>query len=174
LLAILLVPTFFTDCKTVLFAARDALKVNWVSTDTLKSTHLNDLRFKKNGTRFLEMQSYMGILDDGIQLLRRHADPAMRLTAWMFASPYHMALGWVPAEGGLIDLGDASISKQSHPPLKRLVGNATHILANDDTERIKEAYGAEWDALHLEVVEQTKYFTLFKVPQDKQENPRKD
>ena len=29
---------------------------------------------------------------------------------------------------------------------------------------LKAAYGAEWDALHLETVEETKDYTLFRIP----------
>jgi hypothetical protein len=163
--ALLLVPTFATDCKTVLFAARDALETKWVSTATLMSTRLNDFRFVKNGTRFAEMREYMDSLDEAIQMLRRHSDPRMRLTGWLFSNPYQFALGWTPAMGGLIDLGDASVAKRSHPPLKRLLGDATHILVDvPDCLWMKDAYGVEWDALHLEVVDKTKYHTLFKIP----------
>jgi hypothetical protein len=168
LFGLLLVPIFATDCKTVLFAARNTAKSKWVSTPTLQSTPLNDFRFTTNGTRFAEMRGYMENLDDGIQLLRRHPDPRMRLNALVFSDPFHLALGLVPAEGGCPGLSNTAISKRSHPLLKRMLGNATHILTDRVTlEAIEDSYGAEWDALHLEVVEQTKDYTLFKVPEGK-------
>jgi len=171
LFALLLVPTFAIDCKTVAFVARDAVKSNWVSTDTLRSTQLNDFRFIKNGTRLAEMRDYMAALDDGIQLLRRHPDPQMRLTAFLFSDPYHIALGLVPAEGGVAGLSDTAMKKRSHPPLRKMLGDATHILADRDCALLRETYGAEWDALHLEVIEQTRYFTLFKVPERDEKKP---
>ncbi len=171
LFALLLVPIFATDCKTVLFAARNTAKSKWVSTPTLQSTHLNDFRFATNGTRFAEMRGYMENLDDGIQLLRRHSDPRMRLTVFLFSDPFHLALGLAPAAGGVVSFSEQAIVPHSHPPLKRLLGNATHILADRDCAPIKNAYGAEWDALQLEIVEQTKSYTLFKVPEGKENNP---
>ena len=167
LFALLFVPTFVIDCKTVLFAARDAAKSKWVSTETLQSTALNDFHFVKNGTRFAEMREYMETLDEGIQLLRRHSDPRMRLTAWIFSDPFHFALGLTPAQGGLVGMADTSVAEHSHPPMKQMLGDATHILVDDeDRALMREAYGAEWNALHLEVVEHTQHFTLFEVPED--------
>jgi hypothetical protein len=166
LFALLLVPTFATDCKTVIFCARDAVKSKWVSTETLQSTRLNDFRFTKGGTRFAEMRNYMEYLDEGIQLLRRHSNPPMRLSGWLFSNPYHFALGWVPAMGGMVGMSDTSVVKRSHPSLKSMMGNATHILMDEEGRaRIEEAYGAEWDALHLGIVERTRNFTLLKVPE---------
>jgi hypothetical protein len=170
LFALLLAPVFGTDCKTVLFAARNTPKSKWVSTPTLKSTRLNDFRFatSSNGTRSEEMRGYMDNLDDGIQLLRRHSDPRMRLNALVFSNPFHLALGLAPAEGGVLGLTGTAITRHSHPSLKRMVGDATHILTNRGSLGfIKDAYGEEWDALHLEVVEETKDYTLYRVPEGK-------
>jgi hypothetical protein len=171
LFALLLVPILATDCKTVAFAARDAVKSNWVSTETLRSTQLSDFRFTKNGTRSAEMRDYMETLDEGIQLLRRHSDARMRLAVFSFSDPYHLALGWVPPVGGAAGLSDTAMNDRSHPPLKRMLGDATHILADRDGALLRETYGAEWDALHLEVIEETRHFTLFKVPGRNENQP---
>jgi hypothetical protein len=109
------------------------------------------------------MKQYMETLDEGIQLLRRHANPEMRLNAMLFADPFHVALGWVPASGGIISVSSDGLAGKSHPPLARLLGNATHLLVERGCQTFKEAYGAEWDALHLKVVEETKSYTLFKI-----------
>ncbi|MCX6922469.1 MAG: hypothetical protein NT154_04535, partial [Verrucomicrobia bacterium] len=138
---------------------------DFVSTETLGSTHLQDLRFT-HGTRFLYSQVYMHQLDDGIQLLRRHADPSMRLVAPLFANPFHVALGLLPAKGGLSCWSWNTINRRSHPPLARLIGDATHILLPTDqghAQKPREVYGAEWDALGLETVEETTYYTLLKL-----------
>jgi hypothetical protein len=165
LMAVFLLPTFVPDCKTVLFTARNTTKSHWVSTPTMQSTHLRDFRFVANGTRFAEMQAYMATVDEGIQLLRRHPDRQTRLTVLLFSNPFHLALGLTPAVGGVASLSITGFTKRSHPILKRILGNATHILADRDCALLRETYGAEWDALHLEVVEQTKNFTLLKVPE---------
>ena len=41
----------------------------------------------------------------------------------------------------------------------------------DGCARMKDAYGSEWDALHLEIVDTTNYLTLFKVPEILQKRP---
>jgi hypothetical protein len=119
------------------------------------------------------MMNYMATVDEGIELLSRHNSPQMRLAVFLGSNPYQVALGLRPAEGGIVSWSVMAISRDSHPPLKRMVGNATHILAgggpdlrdaNGDGESCKQAYGAEWNALHLKVVEATKNFTLFEVP----------
>jgi len=165
LFAVFLLPTFPTDCKTVLFAARNTKKSNWISTQTLQSTRLSDFRFAARGTRLEEMRVYMGTVDEGIELLRRHSDPHMRLAALVFSNPFHIALGLAPTMGGAPVVSVTAFTKRSHPMLKRLVGDATHILVERDDALLRDTYGAEWDALHLSVIEQTKDFTLFKLPE---------
>jgi hypothetical protein len=163
LFAICLAPIFATDCKTIAFAARDSAKSKWISTETIQSTSLRDFRFTARGTRSAEMRGYMESLDEGIQLLRRHSDPRMRLTVFSFSDPFHVALGLAPAVGGVVGLSDTAMNQRSHPPLIRMLGNATHILADRDDSLLKATYGAEWEGLPLEIVEQTRHFTLFKV-----------
>ena len=97
--------------------------------------------------------------------LSRHSDPEMRLNALLFSDPFHVALGLRPASGGLICLSASGLVARSHPPLARLMGNATHILTARGSPVLKDAYGAEWDALHLEVVEETKTYSLWKIPE---------
>ena len=165
LVLLFLLPPIIADLKTIRFATFAAVKKNWDSTATLQSTRLKDFRFIREGTRRAEMQSYMETLDDGIQLLRRHSNPEMRLNALLFSDPFHVALGLIPASGGLIGMSDTAIVKRSHPPLARLLGDATHILAERGCATLKDAYGSEWDALNLEVVEETKNYTLKKIPE---------
>jgi hypothetical protein len=171
LVLVFLLPPAVGDLRTIGFVTFTATKKNWDSSDALQSTRLNDFRFVRSGTRRAEMLAYMEELNEGIQLLRRHADPKMRLNALIFSDPYHVALGLRPASGGMICLGDYGITPRSHPRLARLLGNATHILTmpssqcDHDQVALEEIYGAEWDALHLEVIEETRHFTLFKIPE---------
>ncbi len=167
LVLLFLVPPILEDLKTIRFATFAAVKKNWDSTATLQSTRLNDFRFIREGTRRAEMQSYMESLDEGIQLLRRHADPKMHLNAILFSDPFHVALGWIPASGGIISLSTDGLVRASHPPLARMLGNATHLLTDRGCQTLKQAYGAEWDALNLEVVEETKHYALYKIPESR-------
>jgi hypothetical protein len=159
-----LLPILGTDLKATRNGIWSALQKKYLTTDTLRSTNLNDFRFAWNGTRLLYSEDYMAELDEGIQLLRRHSDPAMRLAVLRFSNPYHLALGLPPSTGGFICLAPALISPGSHPSLPRVLGNATHLLTNHNCDELKELYGAQWDALNLEIVERTQNFTLFKLP----------
>ena len=116
-----------------------------------------------DGTHWLHSQEYMATLDEGIQLLRRRAEPDMRLGVAMFSNPFHIALGLRPSTSGLMCAASNVINRRSHPPLRRLIGDSTHLLVDRGAPQLKEIYGPEWDSLNLEVVEDTKHFTLLKL-----------
>jgi len=88
----------------------------------------------------------------------------------MAADPFELALGMRPALGGTMCLSAMSVTERSHPTLARMLGNATHILvmrhsASADEVPMHGIYGAEWDALPLQLVEETENFALFKLPE---------
>ena len=165
LLLLFLLPPILDDLATVRFVTFAAVKKNWESTATLESTHLDDFRFIRGGTRSEEMREYSDRVDEGIQLLRRHPDSETLLNVLMFSDPFHVALGLMPSSGGVIGMSSDSLVKASHPSMARLLGNATHLLTDRGAGILKEAYGAEWDALHLEIVEETTNYSLFKIPE---------
>jgi hypothetical protein len=166
LVLLFLLPPILAGLKTIRFVTFAVMKKNWDSPEALQSTRLNDFRFVRDeATRGTDSRAYMEELNEGIELLRRHADPEMRLNALLFSNPYQVALGLRPASGGTVCLCRVGFTERSHPPLARLLGNATHILTERGCKELKEVYGAEWDALHLQVVEQTGHFTLFKIPE---------
>jgi hypothetical protein len=171
LLLFFLLPTLAADLKTIRYSAQGFANGWYIVPDTLRSTRLSDFRFASPGTRLAEMREYMAMVDEGMRLLRRHETPQMRLAVFLFSNPYHLALGVAPARGGMVCWHPAGITKRSHPPLKRMLGDATHILTEGNCAYITGIYGADWDALRLEVVEQTKNFTLFKVPEARENNP---
>jgi len=173
-----LIPVFFADLSSISHSASMLARGRFVTPKTLTSTRLADFRFPPLNYTIAEFAptqvKFTETMDEGIALLRRHSDPAMRLAVFLFSNPYQVALGLPPAEGGAIAWSLAGINQRSHPPLKRLVGDATHILAsggpdigNGMGDGFKAAYGAQWDDLHLEIVEQTEHLTLFKVPSNK-------
>ncbi|MGP8198249.1 MAG: hypothetical protein ACLQU4_01950 [Limisphaerales bacterium] len=173
LLLLFLLPPIISESKTIRYITDRQINKDWVSPEALQSTPLNDFRFVRSGTRRGQTRAYMEELNEGTQLVRRHANPEMRLNAVLFSDPFEVALGLIPSSGGTLALTANGITKRSHPPLARLLGNATHILTTRGTNwqwfheemDIKEIYGPEWDALHLEVVEETKNFSLFKIPE---------
>jgi hypothetical protein len=163
LFAVLLVPIFANDCKTVMFAFGNTLKHKCVSTATLESTQLSDFRFLKDGTRSAEMRVYMDGLDENLQMLRRHTD-IIRLSSFVYANPSHIALGLTPAEGGVVGFLDTTFTQQRHPPLKMLLGNATHILVDGNGRGLQHIYGVEWDNLHLTEIDRVGNVVLLKLP----------
>ena len=165
LLLFFLLPTLVPDFKTIRYSVRRSMEGHSITPETLRSTRLNDFQLDSGGSRNAEMRYYEAIVDEGMQLLRRHASPRMRLAVFMFSNPYQIALGLPPAKGGIVCWSSYGINQRSHPPLKRMLGDATHILTDESFPEIKDTYGAEWDALHLEVVEKTKNFMLWKVPE---------
>jgi hypothetical protein len=162
-LLLFLLPTLGTDLRAIHHSVLAARKGSFVSTEVLKKTNLRDFRFDPIGTRSLYSEALMEGLDEGIQLLERHSNPDMRLMVSLFSNPFHIALGLKPAKGGSLCLAPSLLNRRSHPPLRRYLGDATHILANRGQNLEREAYGAEWDALGLEIVEETTHFSLLKV-----------
>jgi hypothetical protein len=162
-----LLPTLATDLKTIRYSVKCTVKGLYVTPETLRSTRLSDFRFVSAGSRAAEMRDYEAMVDEGNQLLSRHVSPQMRLAVFVYTNPFHIALGLRPAKGGAACFSATAITRRSHPPLKRLLGDATHILVDRffGGTLIGEAYGEEWDALNLEISEQTKDYTLFKVPE---------
>jgi hypothetical protein len=171
LLLLFLLPSIVTDLKTFRFVTDRRIEKEWDSPAALQSTPLADFRFWRRGPREVENEAYMGELTEGIELVRRHADPGMCLGAVLFSDPFHVALGLRPASGGMVSLSLSGISRRSHPPLARLLGNSTYLLMMRGAPRLheqvplQEIYGEEWDTLHLAVVEQTENYVLFKVPE---------
>ena len=119
----------------------------------------------------METKSYIDWVNEGVDLLKRHQDPNMRLTAYLFANPFHVALGLKPATGGLINWHQNGLTAQSHPSLKAMLGNATHILTDRDCKNGRDVYGKEWHDLHLEIVEETSQLVLLKIPESQKLQP---
>jgi hypothetical protein len=168
-LLLLLLPTLGPDLESVRYSVRVTAQKAYVQPEPLRSTRLNDFRYTAAGIQVEQISNYMATVSEGIQLLQKHASPNMRLAVFAWTDPFQVALGLIPAKGNVIGWSWSGMSQRSHPPLERMVGNATHIMADRGCADIATVYGTEWaDALHLEVVEQTRHFTLFKVPEDKQ------
>lgn len=162
-LLLFVLPTLGTDLRAIYHSVLAVRKGSFISTEVLKKTNLRDFRFDPIGTRSLYSEALMERLDEGIQLLERHSNPDMRLMVSMFSNPFHIALGMKPAKGGSLCLAPSLLSRRSHPPLRRYLGDATHILTDRGQKLEREAYGADWDALGLEIVEETTHFSLLKL-----------
>ena len=159
LLLFFLLPTLATDFKTMRYSVRVS-RGGTIAPETWRSRALKDFRFDPDGSCTVLNKEYIAILDEATQLLRRNITPQMRLNVLTISDPYNLALGLPPIEGGLVSWGNYELSQRSHPTLQRMVGDATHILADRGCARIKSVYGSEWDALGLEVVEETRNSTL--------------
>jgi len=161
LLLFFTMPTMGPDLKTARNILFSFHKPSF-SSETLAMTRLSDFRFKTVSGQSPSSSNYVECLDEGIQLLRRHKDPQMRLSALLFADPFHVALGIAPARGGIVCIANNIISAKSHPALDRVIGDATHLLIAHDVP-YRDYFGPEWDALNLEPVESTRHFTLVKI-----------
>jgi hypothetical protein len=64
----------------------------------------------------------------------------------------------------MLCVAENGMSKNSHPPLDRVVGNATHLLVERGAPILHNVFGRDWDSLNLELVEQTELFAFYKVP----------
>ncbi|HZM03567.1 MAG TPA: hypothetical protein VFC44_11210 [Candidatus Saccharimonadales bacterium] len=164
LVLLFLLPSLVTSLKTLRFAAYAALGRRSVSTATIQSTRLNDFRFVFEGTRKMEMKDFMDSFDDGVQLLRRHLASETPVNIIVFANPFQIALGWLPPRGGSLCVAKEGINRKSHPSLTRLLGDAPYIVTPHGCLELKDIYGSAWEDLHLPVIEDTKYYTLFAVP----------
>lgn len=176
LLLFFLWPTLGTDVKALRNCAFAVIKKEFVSSETLKTTHLRDLRFSPDGTRALYSREYMEFLDEGIQLVRRHQGTEMRLMVALFSDPFNVALGLPPPTGGYFNARfgghvQVAASPPSHAPLRRLLGNSTHILMAGGLQDLKQAFGAEWEALRFDILEETKHLTLLRVRQPPSPSP---
>jgi hypothetical protein len=156
-------PTLGTDFKAMRHVLHVSKPANAMDTGVLKTTNLQDFRFDAKGVQATNSKGYVDELNDGISLLRRHMDPGMRLCSTLFSNPFHLALGLKPAKGGLTCWADCVLNSRSHPALSHMIGNSTHIIVSRDGDDVKSVYGAEWDALKLEIVEKSKFFTLYKI-----------
>jgi hypothetical protein len=156
-------PTLGIDIKSVSHVLHVSKPANAMDTGLLKTTNLQDFRFDAKGVQATNSKGYVDELNDGISLLRRHMDPGMRLCSTLFSNPFHLALGLKPAKGGLTCWADCVLNSRSHPALSHMIGNSTHIIVSRDGDDVKSVYGAEWDALKLEIVEKSKFFTLYKI-----------
>jgi hypothetical protein len=165
LVLLFLLPSMITSFKTFRYAMFAVKSMRYQSTETLQSTQIRDFRFVTYGTRNFDMADFMASMDDGIQLLRRHLTAQTPVNILLFANPFHLALGWRPPVGGTVCAAYTGFSKRSHPSLTRLLGNAPYLLIQHEFPVFEKAYGAEWGALHLRVIEDTKYFTLYSVPE---------
>lgn len=164
LVVVFVMPGMVNDLKCIRYVTFAEIKKNWDAPTALQSTPLADFRFVHEGTRKAEMREYIEELNENVAMLRRHGGAGTRLNVLTFSDPYHAALGWVPARGGIMSVTTDCITPASHPPLARVVGDATLILTGQDNAALTNAYGAAWEALHLEVLDHGKNTILYRVP----------
>ncbi len=101
-LLVFVLPTFGTDLMSMRYAVHRSAPSEYVTAEELRDTPLRDYRFALRGTRYAEMSNYVAWMNEGVELLRRHADPQMRLACFLFANPFHIALDLPPQEGGVV------------------------------------------------------------------------
>jgi len=167
LVAFFMLPITETDLKSIRSGASKSRGNPVIYPQSFKHTRLEDYVLFED----LTSSCYADLLDECMALLRRHANPSMRLSSLTYSNPYCLALGIKPAHGGIICIHSNLMSAKCHPQLRRLIGDATHVLISRNPiyfprhvdTFIHDCYGAEWDALGLTPVEETPNFILLKV-----------
>jgi hypothetical protein len=162
---IFLAPTLFTDLLAVRHTAWLAHRKEFVVEPSLSSTALSDLRFAPAGTRWIYSKEYMESIAEGVELLKRHSVPGIRVMPLVFTNPFQFGLGLKPVKGGIVFWDPVLFQfHNSFPPLHALIGNANALLTSSDDHSLEQAYGDQWTNLHLQNVEQTKHYILYKLP----------
>jgi hypothetical protein len=152
--------TMSPDLMAVRRVMMSRIKKDGIPSEILHESRLNDFWFARDGTQVVTSQSYLGELEEGIQLLRRHSDPKMRLLVVLFTDPYNVALGLQPPKGGSVAWASNVMNRESHPNLTRMLGNATHILTLRGRSLLETTYGNELNVLNLQTIEETPHFEL--------------
>jgi len=152
--------TLSPDLMAVRHVLMNRIKQDVIPSEILRQSRLNDFQFARDGTQAETSRSYLLELEEGIQLLRRHADPKMRLLVVLFTDPYNLALGRQPPKGGTVAWASNVMNRESHPSLARMLGNATHILTLRGRSLLETTYGDELNTVDLRTIEETPRFEL--------------
>jgi hypothetical protein len=176
LVAIFLAPISQLDVKVVFWGAYHGFMRHWTTIDEYRSTSLKDFHVFGWADHTTDLQPFMDFSNEVMAMLRRHADSRMRLAVFLYADPYNMALRLPPPKGGAGSYCWYGLNRRSHPPLKRMLGDATHLLVersfldtnnatavSDWSVSPRDVYGPDWNAVHLEVVEKTKNSVLLRI-----------
>jgi hypothetical protein len=108
-------------------------------------------------TAYRTAENVPSMVNDGIRMIRNHVGPADRVFTLAFGSPFNMAMGLRPTEGGLLfyDLG-VDIDRDHYPSPEEALGTADWVIipqmipdqgcCHETVQAMLEMYGAYLEA----------------------------
>jgi hypothetical protein len=139
------------------------------------SANLRDFVIPDNSqwnTDYRTAHNVPSMVNDGIRMLRNHAQPTERVFSLAFGSPFNTAMGLRPTEGGLLwyDLG-FDMDRQHHPSAEEAMGTADWVIipqmlpdqgcCQETVEAMRELYRPYLDA-HFQQVDGSENWVLLK------------
>jgi hypothetical protein len=96
------------------------------------SANLRDFVIPDNSqwnTDYRTAHNVPSMVNDGIRMVRNHARPTDRVFSLAFGSPFNVAMGLQPTEGGMLwyDLG-FDIDREHHPSAEEAIGTADWVI----------------------------------------------
>gem|GEM_PF-3319864 len=139
------------------------------------SANLRDFVIPDNSqwnTDYRTAHNVPSMVNDGIRMLRNHAQPTERIFSLAFGSPFNTAMDARPTEGGLLwyDLG-FDMDRQHHPSAEEAMGTADWVIiphmlpdqgcCQETVEAMGELYRPYLDA-HFQQVDGSENWVLLK------------
>jgi hypothetical protein len=124
----------------------------------------------QHATAYRTAHNVPSMVNDGIRMLRNHARPTDRVFTLAFGSPFNIAMGLRPTEGGLLwyDLG-FDIDRKHHPSAEEALGTADWVMipqmvpnqgcCQETVQGMREMYGAYLQA-HFQQVDRSENWIL--------------
>jgi hypothetical protein len=107
-----------------------------------------------------------------VELLKRHSGPDIRVMPLVFTNPFQMGLRLKPVKGGILFWDPVLFQFHNlFPPLSTLIGDANALLISAEDHSVEQAYGEQWTNLHLQKIEQTKHYILYRLPESAARTP---
>ena len=155
-------PTLLGDAYAIRHSTFNAIR-HRTSDPVLATTQLADLHLQANGETREKVDAYRQWLHDGLDLIRRHPEAAQGLRPISFSDPFVFALRLTPPRGGAICVAYNTVNAKSHPPLSRMIGDASHVLLDPNGPSLNEIFGRETAAYEFRLVEETPLNALYRV-----------
>src|ERR1019366_5707465 len=113
--------------------------------------------------------AYPTYVNDGVDLLRRYAEPTDRVLTMDMQNPFPYVLGWHPARGGLASTSfNYTVSAQYRPSFDEYFGDATVVMmpkhpaqAPQCIDGFYEIYGPEVER-RFRLIAESDWFRLYK------------
>ena len=162
--AILISNTFIKDLGALRFYYRRTLAGNKVKQhQAFKSTNLSDYYLDTAGIGDVRCKLYRLEVQDGLELVRKYTSNSSKILSANWSDPFTFGLALIPPKGGAICWSKLALSTKSRPKPSRMFRNVNYVLENNKRKNFKRTYYDIFDQLKTEKVEETEYFTVYKI-----------